>query len=263
MSASTGPRYHPSFQDECSPTTDLILQSSDSTLYRLPNFVLSSQAFGSVSSSSIPVDAPSKVITPLLLILSGLPTPPFPDFETYAQTALLAQSWRVPLGSLRGAATSPRFLANPLAVYALACRCGWNDEADIAARETLSLDLYDHCHAAVLEGMPTVALIRLFQYHRARRELFRAGLGDGFDEKCHACDESIGGGEWRAFKARIVAEIEKVQEDSICSLEMEEWYESEACWALKCKECGGNAYDRIETLQRVRMAATLLPKLKL
>ncbi len=256
--STTVPKYHPAFQVGQSLDDDINLLSSDDVLYRLPVFILPPQCF-TPSPSSIPIDASSDALTPLLLMLSGLPVPPFPDFEIYSQTVLLAQSWRAPLCSLRSGLMSHRFMEDPLAVYALASRCGWDAEAVVAARKTLSLDLYAEEHAAILESMPAGAVVRLFQYHRARRDVFREIIGQGFDEKCKGCGAKADGGEWRTLRARMITEIENGNEEGVCSLEMEEWSESEACWGAKCKECGGAVYDRIATLRRIREAVAGLP----
>lgn len=257
IAESSTAKYHPQFKTGLSPEDDIVLESSDSVLYRVPSFILPSQTF-TASPSSIPVDASSDALTPLLLLLSGLPVPPFPDFDTYSQTVLLAQSWRAPLSALRSGLITPRFLEDSLAVYALASRCGWDAEAKLAARKTLALDLYDEDNAPLLESMPAVAVVRLFQYHRARRDTFRAQIGDGLGDKC-VCGAGVEGGEWRMLRARLVTEIESGNEDGVCSLEMEEWLESEACWAVRCKECKATAYSRSEVLKKIRAAVAALP----
>ncbi|KAF9030700.1 hypothetical protein BDZ89DRAFT_1064480 [Hymenopellis radicata] len=227
------PKYHPAFQVGQFQDDDIDLLSSDDVLYRLPAFILPPQCF-TPSPSSIPIDASSDALTPLLLMLSGLPS------------GLMSQ----------------RFMEDPLAVYALASRCGWDAEAVVAARKTLSLDLYAEEHAAILESMPAGAVVRLFQYHRARRDVFREIIGEGFDEKCSGCGAKADGGEWRTLRARMITEIENGNEEGVCSLEMEEWGESEACWGAKCKECGAAVYDRIATLRRIREAVAGLPTFK-
>ncbi|KIY73188.1 hypothetical protein CYLTODRAFT_417162 [Cylindrobasidium torrendii FP15055 ss-10] len=254
--------FHASFSDVCDEDSDLVLQSSDGTLYRVPEFILPPTAFAP-SPAVIPVDSPDEILLPALLLLSGLPVPPFPGLDVFARMVKLLQSWRAPLGTLKSFAQSPLFLEEPLELYTLAYKCGWAEAAALAARKTLKLDLYDPVHAKVLESMPTGALVRLFQFHRARRELFKKELGDGFNECCGPCGARTVGGEWRALMARMTAEIEKGNEESVCSLEMEEWYECECCWGLKCKECDEFVYDRLETLQRIRMAANALPEIEL
>jgi hypothetical protein len=161
------------------------------------------------------------------------------------------------------------FLSEPLRLYAIATKFGWDEEARIAATQTLSLDLYDEENRSTLERIPSRLLMTLFRLHRSRRDAFKRLLdGDGglFEAGnsakclCPGCGELTDNHTWRELKARMFMEMDKRPlGNTLCGLEMEEWPEAIACWEAKCKHCGRLNYDKLETLRDIKRCIDTLP----
>ncbi|KAK0466621.1 hypothetical protein IW261DRAFT_1113704 [Armillaria novae-zelandiae] len=193
--------YHPAFN---APDADAVLSSLDNTLYHLPSSVLpcTTTFFASPSftfeppSKPIPIHEHDAVLERLLRILSGLAIPPWRTFDDLEGALGLAETWgaRGAVDVVCGAITAPVFLREPLRVYAIAARFGWGEEAELVSKHTLDLSLHEEQHQEVLRRIPTRALVRLFKFHRKRRDAFRAGMaGEGAERRCGGCGEAVGG----------------------------------------------------------------------
>ncbi|PBK65366.1 hypothetical protein ARMSODRAFT_442239 [Armillaria solidipes] len=257
--------YHPTFN---TPDADAALSSLDGTLYRLPSPVLrrTTTFFASNSftfepnSKPIPVHEHDVVLERLLRIISGLTIPPWRTFDDLEGVLSLAETWgaRGALGIVRASITAPIFLREPLRVYAIATRFGWEEEAELASKHTLSLSLHEEQYQEALRRISTRSLVKLFKFHRKRRDEFRVGM-DG-DARCRGCDNSVDESAWTALVWKMFWEMDaRPSGDRLCSLEIEEWPEMETCLSEKCPGCGRLVYDRLEVLERVRKCLAELP----
>ena len=81
---------------------------------------------------AVKVFAKDKPLTKVLCMLCGLP---FGTWESLADAIDLARNWRAPwpLSFIRFAITAPLFLEQPLRLYAIAARLGWDEEAKLAS----------------------------------------------------------------------------------------------------------------------------------
>ncbi|KAK0467622.1 hypothetical protein IW261DRAFT_1598164 [Armillaria novae-zelandiae] len=201
MAQELAAAYHPAFN---APDADAILSSPDSTLYRLPSPVLrcTTTFFASPSftfeppSKPIPVHEHDIVLERLLRILSGLAIPPWRTFDDLEGVLSLAETWgaKGAVDVMRGVITAPVFLQEPLRVYAIASRFGWEEEAELASKHTLDLSLHEEQHQEALRRIPTRALVKLFKFHRKRRDAFRAGMageGEGEGTRCAGCGRAV------------------------------------------------------------------------
>ncbi|KAK0486733.1 hypothetical protein EDD18DRAFT_1292630 [Armillaria luteobubalina] len=259
--------YHPTFN---SPDAGAILSSLDGTLYRLPSSVLrrTTTFFASPSftfepnSKPVPIHEHDPVLEPLLRIVSGLAIPPWRVFDDLEGVLSLAGTWgaRGAVDVMRASITAPVFLREPLRVYAIATRFRWDEEADLASRYRLELSLHDEQHQEALRRIPTCALVRLFKFHRKRRDEFRVGMrGEGL-VMCVGCGKVVDAEAWAALLWRMFWEIyASPSRDRLCSLEVEEWEEMERCLGQKCTGCGRAVYERLEVLEKVRRCLADLP----
>ncbi|KIY74174.1 hypothetical protein CYLTODRAFT_416431 [Cylindrobasidium torrendii FP15055 ss-10] len=307
------PAYHPAFD---SARADIVLQSSDGVLYRIRSYTLrrtsgffrtmftlpqpssissppcspaSDSSFASSSATvcdeeeeHIPVHEPSKILTPLLLLLLGRETEtPIHhwSFDKVESVLRLAESWDMPgpISLIRLAITAPVFLqAEPLRVFAIASQFEWEEEKACAARHTLRYDLLaDRSLRSTLDRLSARDVLQLLRVRRARVEGFRAlvddvhrfsaGNNDSYD--CGRCSNSkLDNQTWKDLKQTMVQELEKRPlGDSVggwlvggigarTGLGVMAWKEAEACWMAKCQnpECGSANYDRLTTLKQVR-----------
>ncbi|KAG7439355.1 uncharacterized protein BT62DRAFT_925865 [Guyanagaster necrorhizus] len=258
-------RCHPTFN---TPGADAVLSSLDDTLYRLPSFVLrrSTAFFASSSftfgrdSEPIPIHEHDVVLERLLRIISGLEIPPWRKFDDLEGVLSLADAWgaRSAVDIIRASITAPVFLREPLRVYAIATRFGWEEEAELASKHTLSLSLHEEQYQEALQRIPTRSLVKLFKLHRKRRDEFQMGMA--WDASCKGCGESVDGSAWTALVWKMFWEMDaKSSGDRLCSLEVEEWPEMLACSEVKCAGCGMAVYDRLEVMERVRKCLADLP----
>ncbi|KAK0479847.1 hypothetical protein EDD18DRAFT_845079 [Armillaria luteobubalina] len=259
--------YHPTFN---SPDAHAVLCSLDGTLYRLPPSVLrrttaffASQSFTfEPSSKPIPIHEHDAVLERLLRIISGLAIPQWRTFDDLEGVLNLAGTWgaRGAVDVVRAAITAPMFLIEPLRVYAIATRFGWEEEAELAPRHTLELSLHEEQYQEVLRRIPTRALVKLFKFHRKRRDEFRASMQGEGEGKCAGCGKAVDGEAWAALVWKMFWEMDaRPSGERLCSLEIEEWEEMERCLGEKCAGCGGAVYERLDVLERVRKCLADLP----
>ncbi|KAJ7183753.1 hypothetical protein C8R46DRAFT_1308735 [Mycena filopes] len=223
--------YHSDFAD---PDADIVLASSEGTLYRVHAYTLrTTSGFfktllslppppGGHSDEPIPTHEADNVLEPLLCLMCGLPTPPHTSLSSLSALLTLAQNWSAPgpLALLRPALSSHTFLTtDPLRVYALAAHFGWRREAQLASTHTLALPLplLHASYAPALAALPAPALLALLRLHRTRRAALRALLdsperflaGNGQPFYCSACAVTpLENRTWRALKHRIFKEID-------------------------------------------------------
>ncbi|KAK0467590.1 hypothetical protein IW261DRAFT_1295384, partial [Armillaria novae-zelandiae] len=160
------------------PDADAILSSLDNTLYRLPSPVLRCTTF--FTSPSFMFEPPSKpisihehdtILERLLRILSGLAIAPWRTFDDLEGVLSLAETGAIDV--VRASIAVPVFLREPLRVFAIAMRFGWDEEAELASKHMLDLSLHEEQHQEALRRIPMRALVRLFNFHRQRRDAFR------------------------------------------------------------------------------------------
>lgn len=291
-SPSLSPRspYHPSFTSE---DADITLCSVEGTLYRMHSFTLrnTSGLFRTMfslpqpnppppDSYEIPVYEPSMTLTPLLLLLSGLPLPIhiYKSFSRLSSILDLAEKWDTPgpIEIIRSAITSPSFLSSyPLDIYIIASHFGWETEAKIASKHTLTLPiLSSNEHQRILERTSRKHRTPLLELHRSRTdgfkilldspERFAAGNSSTAFHCTRCSDTLLDNSTWIALKAVIFREMElrPLGDTVVRKLDMAQWDEAEACWNARCVKdsCGGLNYDRVATIRQIRNCLDLVPE---
>ena len=165
---------------------DVILRSSDGKELRVHRLILSLSSpvfqgmFGlpqpSAEIPSIEIPDPSDVLEPFIQYLYPLSPPKITDLSMWAALYTIAEKYGAeavmePLREM----LIPRFLeTSPLRVYALASRWGFAEEARIASRRTLTIDIFRHFPREDAELMGGGACQQLYLLHFNRREAARA-----------------------------------------------------------------------------------------
>jgi hypothetical protein len=197
QSASYQRKFHPDF---CSTDADVILRSFEGTLYRIHSYTLrttsglfdtlfslpqpsTSSCCSEKASTSqlpdpeeIPLFEPDFVVERLLRLLCSVPVPTWESYDEVDRILMAAEKWDTPgpIASIRAALTRPEFLSSdPLRLYVIASHFGWKEEAKLASTETLKLDLNDPQYADTLARLSSKDLMRLLNFHRKRRDMFR------------------------------------------------------------------------------------------
>ncbi|KAK0491701.1 hypothetical protein EDD18DRAFT_1358477 [Armillaria luteobubalina] len=249
MAQDVAAEYHPTFN---APDADTVLSSLDGTLYRLPSSVL----------KPIPIHERDVVLERFLQIISGLAIPPWRTVDDLEGVLKLAGIWsaRGVVNVMRASIMTPMFLREPLRVYAISTRFGWEEQAELASRHALKLSLHEEQHQEVLRRIPMCALVRLFKFHRKRQDEFRVGMQGEGHVTCAVCGEAVDEEAWAALLWRMFWEIDaRPSGERLCSLEVKEWEETERCFGEKCTECGWAVYERLDVLERVRKCLAELP----
>ncbi|CAK5283728.1 unnamed protein product [Mycena citricolor] len=194
------------------PTADIILQSTEGTLYHVHSVVLrtTSHFFRTLlslpqgaSSSSVQLrdsSDPQMEVKPeiiptheadgpmdrVLRLMCGLPIPRWTALSEILTTLDLIEKWDAP-GPLSVIQASieghPLFAAHPLKAYVLAARFGWDDEMPGIARRTLQIDLLSggsdaagQAYEEDLCRLSSRSLLRLVTYHDRCKGRFREAL---------------------------------------------------------------------------------------
>jgi len=170
------------------PDTDAILRSSDGKELLVHKLILSlaSPVFQGMFTLPQPTDSPSRIpiadvsessdiLQPFIQYLYPRPPPKVTDISMWAALYAIADKYgaeRV-AESLRDMLI-PRFLdAYPLRVYVLASRWGFEEEAKVASRGTLTIDILKDFPPEDAELMGGVACQQLYLLHLGRREAAR------------------------------------------------------------------------------------------
>ena len=171
------------------PDADAILRSSDGKELRVHRLILSlsSPVFQGMFSLPRPTESPSKlpiidvpetsdILQPFLQHLYPRSPPRVADISMWAAVYAIADKYdtEMVMGLLRDVLISRILETSPLRVYALASRWGFEEEAKIASRRTLTMDIFNDFPREDAELMGGAACQRLYVLHFNRREAARA-----------------------------------------------------------------------------------------
>lgn len=188
-SDSQPPEHHPAFTSE---DADRVLRSSEGTNYRVHSFVLctTSGYFRSLlrgegaeqpDNNVIQLEAPDKVLEPLLRIICCLPLERWKSLHIVDGVIVHAEKYDMPgvLSAMRSVVISPLALEQPFWSYTIASHFGWEEEAKVASKHTLKLSINDESYDTVLERMSSQALRKLQRLHQRRVDAVKELLDTG------------------------------------------------------------------------------------
>jgi BTB/POZ domain len=272
--------FHPLFS---SPEADVILGSKDGTLFRIHSFTLKTTSLWFRTMFSLPqksdsvkpdvihinVDEDAHTLECLLRMVCGLPILMVESYDTIDSLLYAAEKYDMPgpMSIIRVLVMTRPLVDQPLRLYGIACRFGWESEAKFASTQTLTYNLHDPEYRPLLQRLGTKSILDLFELHRTRRERLRQRLDDppfvsGGMSTCHACGMLIDYHTWRELKYKIILEMDvRPLGDTIIDNGLLEWAESRACWLAKCTNpgCGRVLYDKTETLRVIKECIKGLP----
>lgn len=265
-----------------SPDADTILGSKDGVLFRVHSFILKTTSGWFRAMFSLPqkaqshddptvtvyVDEDAATLEALLRCVCGLPIPRLDSYDTIEALLFAAEKYDMPgpPSIVRAMVTTPTLLSNPLRLFVLACRYGWDDVIQLASAQTLSLSIFNEQYQSSLEKLTSLSLLSLIGLHRGRREALKNRLNeppfinDGGDSSCSHCGSSVDYHTWRELKHKIVDEMDvRPLGDTICDYGLSEWPTAQSCWSAKCLNCGRVLYDKKETQRVIRECIQQLP----
>lgn len=272
--------YHPSFTTS---DGDVVLGSKDGILFRVHSFTLKTTSgwframYTLPQHTTTPSDQPPEVIfvdedsatlEGLLRMVCGLNIPKLDSYDIIEPILHAAEKYDMPgpMSIVRALLSTPPLLSDPLRLYAITCRYGWHEEAMMASRETLTLNLHSPEHRPTLQKLGTDALLNLFALHHTRRETLRRRLddppfvNDTGDTSCSNCGSIVDYHTWRELKYVIIMEMDaRPLGDTVCSPGLLEWPTARACWSAKCLNCDRVLYDKTLTMRVIRECIEQLP----
>ncbi|KAJ7467861.1 hypothetical protein B0H11DRAFT_1869458 [Mycena galericulata] len=261
---------HPSFIDK---TADVVLLSTEGTLYLVHSVILrnTSGFFRTMLSlpqppdaklpHEIPVGEKDAVMERVLRMMCGLEIPKWASLDEVETVVDLIEKWDAlgPLSVVRTAITSSIFADEPLRVYALTARFGWEEEAAAVMVQTLKLELLNEQHDSTLCRLSSRSLLNLVAFHdrcKARfrealdgTELFTAGNDDPRECGCGTRRDNF---PWRILKAKLLSEFNRRPLGDRILVDMSGWVESTTCWHAKCPKCGHHYYDQVSTVGNIK-----------
>lgn len=293
-SEPVGPIYHPLF---CHPDADTVLGSKDGTLFRVHSFTLKTTSGwfrtmfslpqrtaittggdGQENTNNVPtpssstdviyVDEDAATLESLLRLVCGQPIPKLDSYDIVEPLLYAAEKYDMPgpLSLVRALITTPPFISDPLRLYTLCCRYGWDLEAQSASTLTLTLNLHSPTFRSTLLKLSAAALLGLLELHHARRDTMRTRLNeppfvnDVGEASCSHCGMIVKYHTWRELKYAIVSEMDlRPMGDTMLEKGLDDWPAAKACWEAKCKSCDRVLYDKKETLRAIRQCMEKLP----
>ncbi|KAL7281245.1 hypothetical protein ACG7TL_004553 [Trametes sanguinea] len=271
---------HPLFSSE---DGDVVLGSKDRVLFRVHSYTLKTTSgwframyslpqrgpsVADIPAETIYVDEDSATLEGLLRMVCGLPIPRLDSYDVIEPILHAAEKYDMPgpMSIIRALVVTQPLIDDPLRLYAIACRYGWQDEAMMASRYTLTLNLHAPEHRSTLQKLGTEALLNLFQLHHVRRETLRRRLNDppfvndAGDTSCSHCGTLVDYHTWRELKYVIVMEMDsRPLGDTVCNPGLLEWPAARACWNAKCHNCDRVLYDKTLTMRVIRECIDSLP----
>lgn len=272
------PVFHESFN---SPDADVVLGSKDRVLFRVHSFTLKTTSGwfrdmfslpqrGQTSDDHVDVflDEDASTLEALLRCVCGLTIPRLESYDVIEPLLFAAEKYDMPgpLSIVRAMVSTPSLLADPLHLLVLACRYGWEDVVQLAASQTLALNLSDEKYSPLLAKLSSIPLLNLFALHRSRRDTLSRRLNeapfvsDGVESTCSHCGSAVDYHTWRELKHRVFMEMDvRPLGDTVLDPGLSDWPEAQRCWAAECVKCHRVLYDKKETLRVIRERIEELP----
>lgn len=145
---------------------------------------------------TVPVPEPAHVLTKVLRLVYGMQQPQIGTLDelTVLLSVAIKYDFVTAVETLRATLVSPEFLADPIAVYAAACRFDLDHEAVIASEGTLNIDLLGdietHPHPS-LRHISAYDYYQLLVLHRRRGLAACTLLNIPANVKCMQCNGSV------------------------------------------------------------------------
>ncbi|KAF8160917.1 hypothetical protein B0H34DRAFT_795764 [Crassisporium funariophilum] len=179
--------FHPDF---CSEDGNVILAAKDAKVYfRVHAFTLKTTSGFFRTMYSLPQPTPSQsdiiyldedaeILGHLLNMICGLAFPDITSHDVLEAILYAAEKYDMPcpMALIRMYLLTPCSLEDPIRLYAVACRHGWERESRLLSSRTLVLNIYDPEYRSSLRTLSTDALLNLFVLHRSRKDSFRDSM---------------------------------------------------------------------------------------
>jgi len=223
----------------------------------------------SSEASPIGLEENNSVLEKLFRMISGMEVPRWDSLEEMEEVLYAAEKYDTPgpASIIRSALTKPRFLADPLRLYAIAARYQWEEELQQAAEACLAISIHEEEHLPNLMRIPTDDLLRLIDLRRQRRDAFANNIdtaelfnGGNSASACRGCGKTVDHHAWHALKHAMYVEMDKRPIGTILrNMDGMDWTVAERCWASQCGGCQTMVHSRVDTMKGIRACVDRLP----
>lgn len=212
----------------------------------------------------IPVTEHSRVIDALLRYVYPVSPPVIESLDDLSLVldAAVKYDCSTAIIALRALLVSVRFLrSSPIRVYAIACRYGLDEEARLASRHTLSVNLFDGTPSRDLRYITAYEYHQLLSLHKNRSSAAIALLQIPRETKCMQCNGSAFTMDdppkwWSEFEKKARAELMvRPTTDVIFGME----FLFKAAQASGCSRCPESVLDSWKFLQYLKESIDALP----
>lgn len=276
-------RYHPLYS---SPDADLVLLSTDGLKFRVHSFIMSMASenpFGDMLEigrdeqegidDAVPMYEASDVVQAILAII--YPNQAFPAIGTCDfASRLLSTAEKFHMHKVTSAVRSvimnhPHFrISQPLELYLMATRYGFDEEAKLALTAVLDVNLTSPTHFETLKKFDVESLLKLQSLHHRRKEALFAAMDpytlSGVLTYCPSDLEGRGHNvamlKWRLLRFRVAEEMEKCSSGKTLR-ETSLWIspEFDDLFGSECPNCHNFPFTRQWTYTAVLLALNKLP----
>lgn len=272
------PVYHELFN---STDADVVLGSKDGVLFRVHTYTLKTTSGwfrdmfslpqderGTTDAVTVYLDEDATTLEALLRCVCGLAIPRLDSYDHIEPLLFAAEKYDMPgpPSIVRAMVTTPALLSEPLRLFVLACRYGWDDVIQLSSAHTLSLNLHDPKYAVSMAKLSSLSMYNLMQLHRGRRDALDARLNeppfvnDGVDSACSHCGSTVDYHTWRELKSKIFKEMDiRALGDTVCEPGLTDWAQAQRCWLARCANCNRVLYDKKESVRAIRECIDQLP----
>lgn len=258
---------------------DIILTSAEHTEFRVHRCILAAaspffhdmftlpQNASEVNHAQlpiIPVSEPSHILDTLLRFVYPIPNPHIDSLDELVPVLTAATKYDLTsvVISLRAILVDPRFTSTePTRVYAIASRFEFEEEAQIASKYTLSVNVLEAPLSDDLKFISAYAYHRLLDLHRRRVKEALQMLKLSDDVKCMQCNGSpysvyVVPKWWGEFEKSARLELSvRPTTDVIFSME----FLAQAAISSGCQRCAGSVLDSWKFLQELKKNIDELP----
>ena len=188
-------------------------------------------------------DAPEDLDLLLRLIYPITPPPKFEDFDALSRAFTILQKYQVEgaQGLLKPILVSPSFLSSdPVRAYALACRLGFKEEAEVAAPLAATTDFTTVIRAEDLRKMSGIDYHRLVVLSKERLKKSKSDIFS-FPLQCNSCPQAFYDQFRKKLAEKLTTDDWGKLYDAMECLEMC-FTVSKECGNCSCSGVGGNLH---------------------
>lgn len=212
----------------------------------------------------IPVSESRTTVDTLLRFVYPVPDPELPTLDDLSPVlgAAVKYDFTAVISTLGKLLVSPSFLrTSPTRVFAIASRYELEDEARIASRFTLNVNILDCPLSDDLKHITAYAYHRLLDLHRRRARAAQELLKLPEEVKCMQCNGSayaVYGAPkwWNEYERRAREELAaRPTSDVIFNMA----FLARTASATGCQRCPGSILDSFQFLDRLKLQIDALP----